>query len=216
MLINKTSRPTPKNSGWWNLSWDEAIFKIANIKQLELVALTVKCFFMPSKIALTAKVAKVYVIGKGVHRRCPFSCPRNIGMSTKVWSFSEGRKSIKLRRFLCCVIQRMFFEQERYTVEYFSVKKLKSINLRWLIFVRPKILHFPRIYIRKSAFRDSRIKTLCKDLLLRMGFTGIFSEDWFSWVSCIWIFSEDLFLRIKKIFAWQKLIVLNILYLAIW
>ena len=85
------------------------------------------------------------------------------------WSFSEGRKSIKLRRFLCCVIQRMFLEQERYTVEYFSVKKLKSINLRWLIFVRPKILHFPRIYIRKSAFRDSRIKTLCKDLLLRMG-----------------------------------------------
>ena len=85
---------------------------------------------MPRKRALTTKVAKVYVIEKGVHRRCPFSCPHNIDMSTKVWSFSGGRKSIKLRSFLCFVIQRMFFEQERYTVEYFSVKKLKSINLR--------------------------------------------------------------------------------------
>ena len=176
-------------------------FQNSYIKQLELVALTVKYFFMPSKRALIAKVAKVYVIGKGVHRRCPFSCPHNIDLSTNVWSFSEGRKSIKLRSFLCCVIQHMFFEQERHTVDYFSVKKLKSINLRWLIFVRPKILHFLRIYIRKSAFRDSRMRTLCKDLLLRMGFIGIFSEDWFSWVSCIWIFSEDLFLRIKNIFT---------------
>ena len=98
---------------------------------------------MPSKRALMAKVVKVYVIGKGVHRRCLFSFPHNTDLPTKVWSFSEGRKSIKLRSFLCCVTQHMFFEQERYTVGYLSVKKLKSINLRWLFFVRPKVLHSP-------------------------------------------------------------------------